>query len=79
MVNGGFMVCEPSILKRIKNDETILEQEPLIDWLKIIKWRHKHLGFWSAMNTLRDRKYLEGLWAGEELHGKSGIEIFLAK
>jgi len=63
-INGGFMVCEPSILKRIKDDETILEQGPLIglanDGKMAVK---KHKGFWSPMDTLRDRNYLEELWA----------------
>ena len=66
-VNGGFMVCEPSILKLIKNDETILEQEPLIDLADNNRMAvYKHLGFWAAMDTLRDRNYLESLWAEEE-------------
>ena len=66
-INGGFMVCEPSILKRIKNDETVLEQDPLIDLAEDNQMAvHKHLGFWAAMDTLRDRKYLESLWAEEE-------------
>ena len=66
-VNGGFMVCEPSILKHIKNDETILEQEPLIDLAENNRMAvYKHLGFWAAMDTLRDRTYLERLWAQEE-------------
>tara|TARA_Y100000766_G_scaffold123809_1_gene106322 strand:- start:134 stop:916 length:783 start_codon:yes stop_codon:yes gene_type:complete len=66
-VNGGFMVCEPSILKRIKNDETSLEQQPLIDLAEDNQMAvHKHLGFWAAMDTLRDHKYLESLWAEKE-------------
>ena len=63
-INGGFMVCEPSILKYIKNDETILEQDPLINLAENDKMAVlKHNGFWSAMDTLRDRNYLEDLWA----------------
>ena len=63
-INGGFMVCEPSILKYIKNDETILEQDPLINLAENNKMAVlKHNGFWSAMDTLRDRNYLEDLWA----------------
>ena len=66
-VNGGFMVCEPSMLKHIKNDETILEQEPLIDLAENNRMAvYKHFGFWAAMDTLRDRTYLERLWAEEE-------------
>mgnify|MGYP000856142045 CR=1 FL=1 len=64
-VNGGFMVCEPSLIDRVIGDETILEQEPLMGLahdgeLSVFK----HHGFWAAMDTLRDRNHLEELWAG---------------
>lgn len=63
-ISGGFMVCEPSILDRIADDNTIFEQEPMIgladDGQLAVR---KHDGFWAAMDTLRDRTYLEDLWA----------------
>ena len=64
-VNGGFMVCEPSLIDRVIGDETILEREPLMGLahdgeLSVFK----HHGFWAAMDTLRDRNRLEDLWAG---------------
>lgn len=64
-VNGGFMMCEPSLIDRVIGDETILEQEPLMGLahdgeLSVFK----HHGFWAAMDTLRDRNHLEELWAG---------------
>ena len=63
-ISGGFMVCEPSILNHMKNDETILEQEPLVNLAEDNKMAVlKHNGFWAAMDTLRDRNYLEDLWA----------------
>lgn len=62
-VNGGFFVFEPGIFKYIKNDDTILEREPLErlsheSELSI----YKHTGFWHPMDTLRDKMYLEQLW-----------------
>lgn len=62
-VNGGFMVCEPAIIDRITDDQTIFEQEPLIglandENLAVLK----HEDFWAAMDTLRDKNYLEELW-----------------
>ena len=62
-VNGGFMVCEPSIIDRVIGDDTILEQEPLTGLahdgeLSVFK----HHGFWAAMDTLRDKNHLEDLW-----------------
>ncbi|KAB7610083.1 glucose-1-phosphate cytidylyltransferase [Amylibacter sp. SFDW26] len=62
-VNAGFMVCEPSILDRIEGDDTVFEQEPLISLAKDGQMSvRKHHDFWSAMDTLRDRNYLESLW-----------------
>ena len=66
-VNGGFMVCEPSIIDRISNNETIFEQRPLISLAEEKKLAVlKHNGFWAAMDTLRDKKYLDDLWERKE-------------
>jgi len=66
-VSGGFMVCEPSVLDRIEGNETIFENEPLVGLAREGQLTvHKHKGFWAAMDTLRDRTYLEGLWASGE-------------
>ncbi|MEP4038500.1 glucose-1-phosphate cytidylyltransferase [Pseudophaeobacter sp.] len=63
-VNGGFMVCEPSIFDRLANDETVFEEEPLKGLAQDRQLSvYKHHGFWSAMDTLRDRNILEQLWA----------------
>ena len=63
-ISGGFMVCEPSVLERIEGDETSFESEPLVGLAKEGQLSvRKHEGFWAAMDTLRDRNYLEDLWA----------------
>lgn len=63
-ISGGFMVCEPSVLERIEGDETSFESEPLVGLAKDGQLSvRKHEGFWAAMDTLRDRTYLEDLWA----------------
>ena len=63
-INGGFMVCEPSVIDRIEGDETVFERAPL-DTLafdhQLAVWKHD--GFWQAMDTLRDKSYLEQLWS----------------
>ncbi len=63
-INGGFFVLEPKALEYIRDDETIWEREPL-EQLAAEGQLHafKHLGFWQAMDTLRDKKKLEELWA----------------
>ncbi len=63
-INGGFMVCEPSILDRIGDDTTIFEQGPLEGLARdrqLALW--KHAGFWMAMDTLRDKTHLDEMWA----------------
>lgn len=66
-VNGGFFVLEPKIFDYLKNDETILEREPLEAIARDSQLNaYKHNGFWYAMDTLRDKNYLEELWATGE-------------
>jgi glucose-1-phosphate cytidylyltransferase len=63
-ISGGFFVCEPEVLDLIDGDDTIWERGPLealAERRQLAVWRHG--GFWSAMDTLRDRTFLEGLWA----------------
>jgi len=64
MINGGFFVLSPKILAYLKDDVTIWEQEPLSDLAADgALMAFKHEGFWHPMDTLRDKQYLEGLWA----------------
>ena len=62
-INGGFFVCEPSILDYISGDTTILEREPLEKLAKEGNlYSYKHDGFWKCMDTLRDKNQLNELW-----------------
>ena len=43
--------------------DTVWEREPLESLAKDNQLSvYKHDGFWSAMDTMRDKEYLEGLW-----------------
>ena len=68
IINGGFFVLSPSVIDLIDNDETSWESEPL---LKLVEDEnlmvYKHDGFWQPMDTLRDKNYLEELWATNPL------------
>ncbi|MBW8812016.1 MAG: glucose-1-phosphate cytidylyltransferase [Caulobacterales bacterium] len=67
LINGGFFVLDPSVVERIDGDETIWEREPLEGLAadgQLMAYRHD--GFWAAMDTLRDKNVLEGLWASGE-------------
>jgi len=63
-INGGFFVFETEVLDKIKDDSTILEKHVLSSLAKenqINAFRHD--GFWQPMDTLRDKNYLQDLWA----------------
>lgn len=63
-INGGFFVFEPSIFDRIEGDGTLLEHEPLAGLARDGQLScYKHDGFWQPMDTARDRRHLEELWA----------------
>ena len=63
-VNAGFFVLEPSVIDLIGGDATVWEREPL-EALAAARTlgAYKHTGFWQPMDTLRDKNYLESLWA----------------
>lgn len=62
-INGGFFVCEKSVLNRIAGDDTPWESEPLEGLARDGQLSvFKHAGFWAAMDTLRDKRHLEELW-----------------
>ena len=63
VINGGFFVCEPTVLDYIKDDSTVWEREPLENLARegmLAAFRHD--GFWHPMDTLRDKNVLEELW-----------------
>jgi glucose-1-phosphate cytidylyltransferase len=67
LINGGFFVLDPKVIGRIADDATIWEREPLEGLAadgELMAYRHD--GFWAAMDTLRDKNILEGLWASGE-------------
>ncbi len=63
LINGGFFVLSPNVLKRIKDDTCVWEHEPLKELAQngsLMAFKHK--GFWQPMDTLRDQLYLQKLW-----------------
>lgn len=66
-INGGFFILKPEALKYIKNDQTVWEDYPLKKLAKTENLiAYKHNGFWQAMDTLRDKNYLDSLWNKKE-------------
>lgn len=62
-VNAGFMVLNKKIFDYLGDGLEMLEAGPLETIAKDGEMTaYKHAGFWSPMDTLRDKGYLEELW-----------------
>lgn len=65
LINGGFFVLQPEVIDYISGDDTSWEREPLERLAREGNlYFYRHEGFWQAMDTLREKKLLEELWAG---------------
>jgi glucose-1-phosphate cytidylyltransferase len=62
-INGGYFVLQREAIDYIRDDASIWEREP-IDHLaedgQLMGFRHD--GFWSCMDTLKEKRYLEEFW-----------------
>lgn len=62
-INGGFFVLSPRCLDLIEADDTSWEADPLMQLSATGELQaFRHAGFWHALDTLRDKNYLESLW-----------------
>lgn len=62
-ISGGFFVCEPTVFDLISGDDTVWERGPLESLVAQQRLAvYKHHGFWAAMDTLREKNFLESLW-----------------
>ncbi|QER42856.1 NTP transferase domain-containing protein [Thermodesulfobacterium sp. TA1] len=62
---GGYFVLSTKILKLIEGDKTHLHNdiiEPLIQENKCIPYIHK--GFWSSVETIKDKQIIENIFKG---------------
>ncbi len=65
-INGAFFVLEPGVFDYVEGDDTQWEKEPLERLAQdgeLMAFRHS--SFWQCMDTIRDKKLLERLWAEE--------------
>ena len=63
-INGGFFVLNKDIFNYIASTKTIWEKDPLQSLSKkkqLVSFKFN--GFWYAMDTLKDKNYLENLWS----------------
>jgi len=65
-VNAGFAVFNKEIFNYL-DDNSMLENAPYEKLAADHQMAaYKHHGFWAPMDTVRDRSFLEGLWASNE-------------
>ena len=66
-VNAGFMVMNTKVFDYLGDGSTMLEGEPFERLAADHQMAaYKHEGFWSPMDTMRDKEYLESLWEIEK-------------
>ncbi len=67
-VNAGYFVLEPGVLDYItEGDRTIWERAPLERLAADGQlMAYEHDGFWQAMDTMRDKAFLEELWESDD-------------
>ncbi|MDR7554857.1 MAG: glucose-1-phosphate cytidylyltransferase [Armatimonadota bacterium] len=63
-INGGYFVLEPAAIDYVDGDETVWERDAVPRLARdgqLMGYRHH--GFWSCMDTLKEKNMLEELWA----------------
>jgi len=74
LINGGFFVLSPKVLRYIEDDLTTWEQYPLKQLAKDGElMAYEHDGFWQPMDTLRDKIHLEELWQSGDAPWKAWV------
>ena len=74
-INGGFFVADAKALDYIDGDQCIWEQAPMKQLAQDGELRaFQHKGFWHPMDTLRDKNYLDHLWATHQAPWKMWVK-----
>jgi glucose-1-phosphate cytidylyltransferase len=79
-INGGFFVLNRRVIDYIDGDETVWEKETVETLArKGLMMGYRHHGFWSCMDTMRERNFLEDLWRSGKAPWKiwSTIGVYL--
>ncbi len=67
-INGGYFFFRRGFLDYLRDDDAcVLEKEPLCRLAEDAQLEvHRYCGYWSCMDTTRDRDALRGLWESGE-------------
>jgi len=66
-INGGFFVLNREVIDYVEGDHSVWERDPLEKIAlagQLMGFRHK--GFWSCMDTLKEKNILEEYWNSEK-------------
>jgi glucose-1-phosphate cytidylyltransferase len=65
-INGGYFILRKDIFSQIKDGEELVSEpfRRLIEKQKLMTVRHK--GFWVAMDTFKDKQYLDDLFSKDK-------------
>lgn len=62
-INGGFFIFNKEIFNFIKDDNEMLEHDPLEKLVELNElMAYQHEGYWQCMDTIRDKESLQTLW-----------------
>jgi len=62
-INGGFFVFNKEVFNFIKDDNEMLEHDPLEKLVELNElMAYQHEGYWQCMDTIRDKESLQALW-----------------
>ena len=78
-INGGYFVLEYKALDFIDGDDTVWERDPVENLARdghLMGYRHN--GFWSCMDTLKEKNLLEELWASGKAPWRTQAPAFRA-
>ena len=78
-INGGYFVLEYKALDYIDGDHTVWECDPVENLARdghLMGYRHN--GFWSCMDTLKEKNLLEELWASGKAPWRTEAPAFRA-
>jgi len=73
-ISGGFFILSPRVIEYIAGDQTVWEREPMERLAREGQLAaYLHRGFWHAMDTLRDKNFLEDLWQSGKAPWKTWV------
>jgi glucose-1-phosphate cytidylyltransferase len=62
-INGGFFVLNRKVIDHIDGDKTVWERDVIEGLARDGQMMgYRHYGFWSCMDTLKEKNFLEELW-----------------